>query len=335
MKTPQFAAPFLALASLLSSIGYVHAQTDAPPIDMNQLREALQKLKSEQVQIARSRREQVFHDVRAAAASASAAGAAWEEAVRRMYLDGAGREGPQFREWKEKNGDAMNQKEAQNAARLYFSWLALTLQRASGVPAKEIVPQVLAHTQELTADEAVMTAFEERAKHTKDLVDSGRQRRDKNNNDDAVMKLHDQILKRPLAAGPPAQAYNLGPLLNLENWETTPGNYDGIFEKVILPELRAAKDPRLIEYWDMKLNREEAQGTRSRLAADMDKFNRTRRPQLLWLRAQDLLLIGQRNRAYGEMFNLVKTHPAHPDAAEWIRKLEEYLSPAASPSPAG
>jgi hypothetical protein len=334
MKTPAFAASFLALASLLSTTGQAPAQSgDTPPIDLNQLREALRTLKTEQAQIARSRREQVFHDVRAAAASGSAAGAAWEEAVRRMYLDAAGREGPQFRDWKEKNGSALNQKEAQNAARLYFSWLALTLQRALGVPAKEILPQVVAHTQELTAHEAVMAAFQERAKHAKELIDSGRQRRDKNNNDDAVMKLHDQILKRPLAAGSPAQAYNLGPLLDVENWETTPGNYDGIFQKIILPELRASRDPRLIEYWEMKLKREEEEATRSRLATDMDKFTRMRRPQLLWQRAQDLLLIGQRNRAYGEMFNLVKTHSAHPDAAEWIRTLEELLSPAASPSP--
>jgi hypothetical protein len=31
------------------------------------------------------------------------------------------------------------------------------------------------------------------------------------------------------------------------DWELTPGNVDGIFQKIILPELRAQHDPRLLE----------------------------------------------------------------------------------------
>ena len=63
-----------------------------------------------------------------------------------------------------------------------------------------------------------------------------------------------------------------------------------------------------------------------------------KRPNLLWSRAQDVLVLGQKNRAITEMFNLVKTHPQHPNVTGWISAIEGILAaaaaPAVSPAPA-
>ena len=55
---------------------------------------------------------------------------------------------------------------------------------------------------------------------------------------------------------------------------------------------------------------------------------------MMWSRAQDMLLIGLRNRAITEMFNIIKAYPQHQDAANWIKQLEQVLSPS-TPAPAG
>jgi hypothetical protein len=70
--------------------------------------------------------------------------------------------------------------------------------------------------------------------------------------------------------------------------------------------------------------------------ADYDErqWTQVRLPRLQWSRAQDVFLIGQRNRAVTDMFNLIKTYPQHPDNAAWISRLESLLAPQAPAAPA-
>ena len=115
------------------------------------------------------------------------------------------------------------------------------------------------------------------------------------------------------------------------NWENGPGNVNGIFQTIILPEFRAKKDPRLLEYWDMVLKKETERMADRTLDVEVREWTMERRPKLLWQRTQDVLLLGQRNRAIGEMFNIVKSFPYHPDAAGWLDQLETTLVPNAEP----
>jgi len=111
-----------------------------------------------------------------------------------------------------------------------------------------------------------------------------------------------------------------------------PGNIDGIYASVILPEYRATKDPRLLEYWDMVLKREGDRVQKNGLDVEQRDWANLKRPSILWTRSQDVLLLGQRNRAIGEMFNLIKAHPQHPEASNWINQLESMLIPSAPAS---
>ena len=61
------------------------------------------------------------------------------------------------------------------------------------------------------------------------------------------------------------------------------------------------------------------------------QWSQIKRPTMLWSRCQDLLLLGQRNRAVTEMFNLIKAFPQHPEAASWISQLEQSITPAPAP----
>jgi hypothetical protein len=328
-----------------------------PPVDIAQLLQALKTIKEQQAQQQKAQKQRALQEVQAAAASPAAAAAAWEEAVRQVQFEGATREGSHFREWKEKEGAGLDDKEAQNAARLYFVWLGLTLQRSAGAQVKDLLQQVIAYTKEATAATVAIENMEERLKKEREADRAKPGPRDRKNtaDDQAVKRMFDRIMHAGLPGSVPVKALKLDELINLGatnadgegrrgpagvgaapaaggSWEMVPGNVDGIFQKIILPELRAQRDPRLLEYWDMKIKREGEAATRSRLSFELDRFNQIRRPELLWNRAEDELALGQRGKAINDMFNLIKANPSHPSAAGWVSRLESAIAPPTAPA---
>ncbi len=328
MKSPRIV---LVTLSGLCAFSPLFAQ-DGPPVDVGQLMQALKGIRETQAAQLKALHLQAIQSVSAAAASGKTAAAAWEEAVRTTQFQGASREGSQFREWREKEGDALGEAEGQAAARLYYNWLLITLQHAAGATTADLLPRVIEHTKAVTQDQAVMEAFEERMKHEREREQNmkgrpGAKEKDKAKEGANVKKMHDQILRGNLAGSVPVQAMRISELLKVKDWEMSPGNVDGIFTQIILPELRASKDARLLDYWDMKLKREGEAVLKSKLAYDQERFQQQRRPELLWSRAQDELVIGFKNKAVANMFALIKAHPTHPQAERWISTLEKVLVP--------
>jgi hypothetical protein len=325
----------LLIACTLAPLA-AHAQKeDAPPLDMAQVLAALRDIKEAQAKQIRAAKLRALQDVQAAAASGQAAAAAWEEAVRQVQFQGGSREGTQFRDWKLREGDGLNDKIGQNAARLFFVWLGMTLQRSTGLTNKDLLPQVIAHTKEVTASYQAVEALEESIKHDEELAGTNKNRAERKENNARVKKMHDQILGRGLAGSVVVQALKLNDWVKVENWEETPGNSEGMFQQIILPELRLAKDPRVIEYWEVKLRRETEAVSKTKLSFEIDRFNQIRRPDLLWSRAEDLALLGQPNRAATEMLTLIKNYPVHPNAPQWVTRLEALLMPKPAATPAG
>jgi hypothetical protein len=144
--------------------------------------------------------------------------------------------------------------------------------------------------------------------------------------------MHDQIIHTSVQGGPPVKALHADDLVKVDKWESTPSNTEGMFTNIILPELRAAKDPRIFEYWDMKIKK-EGEAAREKPAFDQEKFSKETYPSLLWSRAHEYVALGQPNRAVGEMFKLVKAYPQHPALGDWIKQIEGILNPPA-PMPA-
>jgi hypothetical protein len=318
-------------ASLFATAG---AQQDAPPPDIAQLLKALKALKDQQAEQAKSTKQRALQEAQSAGASPSAAAAAWVESIRQTQFEGAEKEGAQFREWREKEGAAFADREVQTAAQLYFRWLALTLRRSMGATPRELLPEIVQYTKDAAADRSVMDSFVERSKKEKEMANSRLHgaRRDKSGDDNRTQRVHDLVVARGLAGSAPVRAMRMEDLIKVEQWELTPGNVEGIFSNIVLPELRTQKDSRVFEYWDMRIKK-EADLVKDKPAYDQEKFTKERRPNLLWNRAQEYLHLGQRNRAIAEMFQILKTNPQHPSLAEWIGTIEQLLAPPA-PVPA-
>ncbi|MDB6149682.1 MAG: hypothetical protein JWQ44_1130 [Chthoniobacter sp.] len=298
---------------------------DAAPVDFAALLRDLKLIRETQVTQSKQQRQTALQQVQSAAANGERAAVIWEDAIRAVQFDGAAKEGTAFRDWKEKEGAGLSTKEGRNAARLYFTWLGLTLQRDGGATVKDLMPQVINYTKELSADQQAMDLLEETIKREKELS-AGKHGGPRRSNDEQVAKrIHDLVLGKGLGGSAVVQWMKIADFVKPEKWETTPGNYDGIFNQIVLPELRAQKDPRVLDYWDMRLKKEAESASKAKLAFEIDKFNNERRPTLLWNRAEDMLLIGQRNRAMTEMFNLIKTYPKHPEGEGWLEKLENLI----------
>jgi hypothetical protein len=105
-----------------------------------------------------------------------------------------------------------------------------------------------------------------------------------------------------------------------------PGNVKGIFTSIILPEFRATRDPRLLDYWDLELKWGEEAVAKKKLDVDVRDWQTIRRPSILWARAKDLEVLGLKNRAITEMFALVKAFPQHPEFSNWALALEVMLT---------
>ena len=320
----------LVIATALA-VPCAHAQ-DGQAVDIGQMLQQLRALRADTTAKNKADKQKAIQEVASAAASGESAVNAWEKAVMATQFDGVTKEATAFKAWRDNEGEALKEAEGKNAARLYFQWLAITLQRSSGTPVKDLLPTIINFTKELAADQAGMENLDETIKHEKEreAAKRGNQRK---SNDGEVKKMHDSILHRPLGGSTVVQWLKLGEWVNVEKWEGTPGNFDGIYEKTILPELRVQHDQRVLEYWDLKIKREGENAAKSKLEFEHDKFLTQKLPVLLWRKASDMAAIGMKNRAATEMFTLIRKYPQHPDAGEWMGRLEEMLMPAA-PTPA-
>jgi hypothetical protein len=336
MKRPLF----VCAAAIWLAMPAISQTPDAAPVDVRQLLEALKQLKDQNETGLKNRRASAYQQVAAAASSPERAVAYWKHALKAVQFEGAQHEGSQIREWKDGDDEALNDRLCANAVRLHLNWLAITLQHAAGAEVRALLPKILDHVNGAIAAHLAAEQFADGLQKAKERGPASPGARKNVQEDSSVKRVHDQVMRMSIANGPVAKLLQLGDMFGERKkgdggWELGPGNVEGIYNSIILPEYRATKDPRLLEYWDMTLKQEGERTAKRKLDVEQRDWATVKRPAILWGRAQDVLLLGQRNRAIGEMFNLIKTYPQHPDAKNWIAQLETVLlPPAPTPNPA-
>jgi hypothetical protein len=333
--------PFFLSAAAFSAFwvaGTLLAQTpDAPPVDTRQVLEVLKQLRDQNESGIKSRRSSAYQQIAAAAASPERAVQMWKDAVKAVQFEGAAHEGAQLKDWKESDGEALSDRLCANAARLHLNWMAISLQRSAGAEVKALLPKIIEHVNSVQAAQEAAEQFAENLQKAKERGPSSPGARKNVQEDSQVKRVHDQIMRMSISSSPVARWLQLGDMFGDRKkgdggWELGAGNVDGIYNSVILPEYRASKDPRLLEYWDMVLRREADRVAKRKLDVETRDWTSLKKPQLLWSRAQDVLALGQRNRAIGEMLNVIKSNPQHPEAKEWIAQLEAVIVPPAPPA---
>ena len=344
----------ICLPALLEKAAAAPMQ-DAQPPDSTQILEFIGKIRAQQKAAVKQRRATAMEAVKAAANNAEKAAALWKDAVKAVQIEGSGDEAAKLRAFREGDGDLLNEKEAQTAAKLHITWLFYTLQFQAGVKKKDLVPLVIEYTNQLMADGQTMETFQENIEKAREREASAKHGTRKTD-DNRVKQMHDLILSTPVGASPVAKYLGLEDILPRgtdtndrtakavakllgtgqtpvtadDSWPMSPGDLDGIHRAILLPEYRQMKDRRLLDYWDYVIKREADVVAKRKVNYDEVRFNTVRRPELVWQRAHDLLGLGLRNRAIIDMVAVIKANPLHPQADTWMTELENLLRTSAA-----
>jgi|GEM_PF-1059440 len=319
---------------------FLKAQNTEAPLDTTAILKALKQMREDQGAAMKQRRMSAYNQIVAASASGERAVALWKEAAKTVMFEGAENEAEKVRGWRDSEGDALNSKECQNAARLHLQWLALSLQHAHGTETKKLLQTVIDFTKQVTVANEDMERFSEQIEKAKGRDIPAVKK--KAEEDEVVKKVSEQIMRTSVAGTAITRWLQLGELLNDNEikklkpisggWELVPANVDGMFNSIILPEFRLSKDPRLLEYWDVVIKRETDRASKRKLDVDQRDWANIKRPSLLWSRAQDVMVLGRRNTALNEMFTILKTYPTHPNAGEWVETIERLLTEPVKPA---
>jgi len=289
----------IIVAVWLAGVFSLAAQPDAPAPNVDSLVGELNLLEQKQKQKKQSAKAAILARIQAAAANGPAAAVFYGDAIEEVQFRGRKDKVEAYQDWKKKNSDYLRTRELQTALLFHLRYLALALQRKGIEKPETLLPATMTYLGELVAESP-----------------------------------QDQqgLLSKPLGQSVIAQWLQLGDWLpDSKVWEPSAGDVGGILEKNIRPILRDAKDPRLLQTWDLEMKMQADAITSGRLAHQADVFNAVTRQRLIFQRAQDMIILGQPNRALGEMLGLVRSYPEHPDFPQWMAKIREQINrPAAT-----
>ena len=131
-----------------------------------------------------------------------------EQAVTAVEIQGGGNEGSRLVDWRRRNAPLLHDRNFLEAVRLQLTYLGLAWQHSSGVKPKDQLPALLDYTAQVNNAGDAITTFD--------------------------------VLKKPLSGSVFTAYFQLGPFLSQGgDWEDRPFNVDGIYQKTILPAMRA------------------------------------------------------------------------------------------------
>jgi hypothetical protein len=311
---------------LLAISGQAQVKDD-PELNLRRVIEDLQAIREQREEQFRDGLRKRIQEIASHAGSPVAVVDYYEDAIRATEFEGRPKDSTEYDQWRDKRKEVHLDATFKQALMLHIEYLVLTLDRVNGRTLEESITALTSYYNrlgQLRIEIDKMDAFRTDAQKRHDdrraseIKGKGRD----------VIKSGDvrKIIDVNLDNSPFVKWHRLGGYLaQVKDWEMNSGNLDGMLDKSIMPYLREKKDPSLLLYWDERIARGQVQAEKSKLAADIDKFNTETKPRLLWSKAQDTLLLGMKNRAANEMLLVITTHPSHPNFDQWSATLLEQL----------
>jgi hypothetical protein len=314
MSRSPLACALLLVASVLTALPILAQQGAAPAVDPATVLATLKDLRARQATVVGREKANVLAAINAAIADPAKTYEAAQAAVESQGANGNGAAAPAARgfdprrrpsEQSRMQSDLLRNRDFVNGLRLELIYLSLTWRHQSGAKTADLINPLIEYTAEVLPNVDALAAFEPFHRGV----------------GETVFATYFQVA--PFLAG-------------MTGWEDRPFDVEGIYTQTILPEMRLEKDPRLLAYWDSRIQTDGARAEGSQNSLLINKFRNIRLPTLLWNRAEDEIAIGRQNQGITDMLALIKAHPDHPDFEKWAARLQEIVSPppAASPAPA-
>ena len=317
MKHPQ-----LGLILLAATLTSVLAQ-DLPPPNVDPILKELDVIASGAQNQISARRNSALSQIQAASGSGPSAVAFYLQALDGTKFHDSHTD---FMAWQQKNAEFVRSVPFQTASQLQLRYLTLGLQRSDKNDAFAQIPFCLAYLQDLSTETTTHLTQSQKAPKTQ--------------NSAAIDKSYEEaanLLKQSLNDSAVVHFLQISDLLpDGKDFAGSAENYEQIMEKNIHVSLRAKNDPRLLGTWDQQMNFEATKATASGSQQQADEFNKTKLPDLLFKKTQDMAVIGQSNRALVSVMEIIHRYPTNPNMRQWVDFARAIASKVvvATPAPA-
>ena len=115
--------------------------------------------------------------------------------------------------------------------------------------------------------------------------------------------------------------------------DVAPGNEAAVFKKVLRPRLLEEKNKELLRIWDQRIARMDEGVEKKVKTLGADDYKILKRPELLWERASDQEALGEKEAAWAQKMEILRTCPYHPKLEEWVKELRGSLERGSSGLP--
>lgn len=303
MNTPR-PLLFASLLLLPFAVSPLTAAQDTPPVDALRLLQMLEKFEAEQNAKRDAGIQQVIQQLRNAS-SQDAAMELYLNSIQATQFVGETKENTRFKEWREKNVEKLRDPGFRLALAMQTHWLAMTLARQISEEPEKMTPDVASFASEV-------------AKNREPL--SG--------------KYAKEIMNASVSESPQAKMLGVSHIAKGgEDWELAPGRFESIMEKTVLPVWRKNRDPKVMEYWDLRLAVLRQRASEATLEMDRQNLMQVEIPGMEWNRAKEFAQIGQPNRGLEELWKIFMAHPNHRQAPQWAATIRMELQNILNPPP--
>jgi hypothetical protein len=300
----------LVVGSFLLTLAHANPLSDA---DREALLQRLEEIRANADSKVDARYRAAIAAYQAAMSSEQAAIDLYLNCVEKVNFKDQQRKPSEFREWKRKESDNLSDPGMGMALRLQLRWLVITLRAAS----------------EKTERAQLLTSVRE-------VVDALVRDADK-------LKNQSQFLNQSVTSSLFARAYDLGEV-EVDNWAFAPGQIGQIYEQILFPPLRSARQvDALRSAWLRRISQEtrlqeflpavQRDGGNRRIGIasamrgpERDRFIAEVVPGLQWNMETDLFKHGDQQGAATRMLAHLERNISHKSSMQWVTEFAELLS---------
>ena len=280
--------------------------TEADRIALEEQLEKIQKRSDERVSGLYRR---ALQDYRSAIRSDDATMDLYLKCMEKVRFTDEKKKAVEFREWKRRNKERIKSPSMRMALRHQLSWLLLSIEAAR----RE------GDVSELST--RAMTHLDQIFKHAETLKD------------------HRDILNQNALGSVFARAYKLN--IKVEKWPQSALDIAGIYEQVVMPQLRkSTRIDSLRKAWKKRIEHEGLKVERwtradngrigkkdAMRSSQFERFLAETRPGMLWKMEVDCFKSGDQRVSAVNMLKHLEKYITHKDAPEWIKQFKELINP--------
>ncbi len=284
---------------------------------------------------------QIISELESAAASPSKALALYKDAVREVDYKGKSADYMVlYQNWLKDNALVLESAEFKEAAMIHCQYLLIAVKKSLGEPIDTLLPDLLKYVtaREAAALEDMIKTDVVAAKEGKNKVEELAKKRQElfsksiaespfavhlkvagriaslSGSDPASVKISTKI---PSPASSSASAVSAS-----TPWELVPNNTSGIYDKIIMPHLRASKSPQIEAVWRQRLAAEDQLSKSNKNKKAQANYETNKRPSLLWNQAKDAYSLEKKTETLKSMLDILKNYENHSSFDKWATELK-------------